>query len=186
MFLVDGSGSVEAYGRGNFKRCLNFVKQVASSFTISKADGHVSVTVFSSRAQVIFDLNRYTNINQIFQAVDGIKYPRRGTRTGLGLKTVFARVLSGARKGTPRVLIVMTDGRTRDKISMISRKFHKAGVAVYAIGVGRKYREKELRIMASSPKPKHVLKIEFSLLTNLISKLQADVCKGNVRCYFVF
>ena len=73
MFLVDGSGSVEAYGRGNFKRCLNFVKQVASAFAISRTQGHISVTVFSSKTQVIFHLNSYTNVQQIYQAIDRIR-----------------------------------------------------------------------------------------------------------------
>ena len=73
MFLVDGSGSIEAYGKGNFKRCLNFVKQVASSFTISRTEGRISVTVFSSRPQLIFTLNRYTNVKEVYQAVDRIR-----------------------------------------------------------------------------------------------------------------
>jgi hypothetical protein len=73
MFLVDGSGSIESYGRGNFQRCLNFVKQVASSFVISKTQGRVSVTVFSSKAKVIFGLNRYRTVQGVFRAVDKIR-----------------------------------------------------------------------------------------------------------------
>ena len=73
MFLVDGSGSIEAYGRGNFKRCLNFVKQVAGSFAISKTAGRISVTVFSSKSYLIFDLNRYTDVKAVYRAVDRIK-----------------------------------------------------------------------------------------------------------------
>jgi hypothetical protein len=73
MFLADGSGSIESYGRGNFKRCLNFVKQVASSFTISRTQGRISVTVFSSKTKVIFHLNSYTNVQQVYRAIDGIR-----------------------------------------------------------------------------------------------------------------
>jgi hypothetical protein len=73
MFLVDGSGSIESYGKGNFKRCLNFVKQVAGSFSISRTKGRISVTVFSSRTKVIFHLNSYSNAQQIYRAVDRIR-----------------------------------------------------------------------------------------------------------------
>jgi hypothetical protein len=73
MFLVDGSGSIESYGRGNFKRCLNFVKQVASAFSISRSKGRISVTVFSSKTKVIFHLNRYSNVKQIYAAVNRIR-----------------------------------------------------------------------------------------------------------------
>ena len=74
MFLVDGSGSIESAGRGNFKRCLNFVKQVASAFVISRTQGRVSVTVFSSKTKVIFHLNAHSNVKQVYRAVDKIRY----------------------------------------------------------------------------------------------------------------
>ena len=180
MFLVDGSGSVEAYGKGNFKRCLDFVKQVTSSFSVSRAEGHVSVTVYSTSPQTTFDLNTYYDINQVFKAVDVIKYPGKGTRTGQGLKSVYTKILTGARKGTPRVLIVMTDGKSQDKVDLYSRKLHRAGVAVYAIGIGRNFNEKDLKIMASSPKLKHVIKVDFPQMTTVISQIQAEVCKGKL------
>ena len=72
----------------------------------------------------------------------------------------------------------MTDGRSRTSVNSYSRKLHKAGVAVYAIGIGRRYNKKQLRIMASSPKNKHVITVGFSQLNTVIKKIQARVCKG--------
>ena len=88
-FLIDGSGSIEAYGRGNFRRCLNFVKRVVASFRISPRQTRVGVVLFSSRAWLVFNFRRYRNKQSMLRAVDKIRYPRGGTRTGRALR--FAR-----------------------------------------------------------------------------------------------
>ena len=51
-FLIDGSGSIEQAGAGNFKKELNFVKQIVNGFKVSKKDTHVGVIIFSSDARV--------------------------------------------------------------------------------------------------------------------------------------
>lgn len=53
-FLIDGSGSIERAGPGNFKRELNFVKQIVKGFEVSKEGTHVGVIIFSSGARVCF------------------------------------------------------------------------------------------------------------------------------------
>ena len=88
-FLIDGSGSIEAYGRGNFRRCLNFVKRVVASFRISPRQTRVGVVLFSSRAWLVFNFRRYRNKQSMLRAVDKIRYPRGGTKTGRALR--FAR-----------------------------------------------------------------------------------------------
>ena len=50
--LIDGSGSIEQTGPGNFKRELNFVKQIVSAFEVSRDGTHVGIIIFSSDAKV--------------------------------------------------------------------------------------------------------------------------------------
>ena len=66
----------------------------------------------------------------------------------------------------------MTDGRSRTRVNSYSKKLHRAGVAVYAVGIGRKFNTRQLREMASSPKNKHVITVGFSKLHSVISKIQ--------------
>ena len=87
-------------------------------------------------------------------------------------------MLPGARRGYPKVLIVMTDGRSRDRVNHYSKLLHKAGVAVYAVGIGKKYNRRQLRVMASSPKNKHVITVGFAQLSSLVRKMQNKVCRG--------
>ena len=85
-FLIDGSGSIEAYGRGNFRRCLNFVKRVVASFGISPSQTRVGIVLFSSRAWLIANFRSYRNKQSVLHAIGRVRYPRGGTRIGRALR----------------------------------------------------------------------------------------------------
>lgn len=97
-FLIDGSGSIERSGRGNFRRCLNFVKRMVSSFKVSPSYTRVGVTLFSSRTWLVFGFNRFRNKRQIYRAIDRIRYPSGGTRIGSALRFVKYRLFQGSRR----------------------------------------------------------------------------------------
>ena len=88
-FLIDGSGSINAYGRGNFRRCLNFVKRLVASFSISPRKTRVGIILFSTRAWLIANFRRYRNKQSLLRAIGRIRYPRGGTNIGRALN--FAR-----------------------------------------------------------------------------------------------
>ena len=88
-FLIDGSGSINAYGRGNFRRCLNFVKRLVASFSISPTQTRVGIVLFSHRAWLIANFRRYRNKQSLLRAIGRIRYPRGGTKIGRALE--FAR-----------------------------------------------------------------------------------------------
>ena len=87
--LIDGSGSINAHGRGNFRRCLNFVKRLVASFTISPTQTRVGIVLFSHRAWLIANFRRYRNKQSLLRAISRIRYPRGGTKIGRALR--FAR-----------------------------------------------------------------------------------------------
>ena len=102
-FIIDGSGSIEAYGRGNFRRCLNFVKAIVSRFNINNGQTRIGVVLFSSRPRLIFDFRRYRRKNQILNAINRIRYPRGGTKTGYAMRYCYSRVFRYARRGVRKV-----------------------------------------------------------------------------------
>ena len=104
-FLIDGSGSIERSGRGNFRRCLNFVKRVVASFAVSPSYTRVGIALFSSRAWLVFNFNRYRNKRQIFRAVDHIRYPRGGTRIGSALRFVQRRLFRRSRRRKVSIIL---------------------------------------------------------------------------------
>ena len=92
VFLIDGSGSIEANGRGNFQRCLNFVKRLVASFAVSPRQTRVGIVLFSTRPWLIANFRSYRTTQSVLHAVSRIRYPRGGTRIGRALRFVKNRL----------------------------------------------------------------------------------------------
>ena len=97
-FLIDGSGSIETSGRGNFQRCIEFVKTVVSSFSISPSRTRVGVALFSSRAWLILNFYHSTSKAKVLYTISRIRYPHGGTRIGKALYFVLNRLFRWSRR----------------------------------------------------------------------------------------
>jgi len=175
-FVIDGSGSIEAYGRGNFKRCLNFVKRLVVSFKISRRFTRVGVVLFSYRPRLIFRFSSYSRKRDILRAINKIKYPRGGTKTGLAM-SYAQRVLFRRRRGSRKsVMIVMTDGRSQDRVSGAARALKTNRVTIFAVGIGRRYNINQLFQIASSRR--HVYTAGFKNLPSIVRVIKTKACAG--------
>ena len=52
LIVIDGSGSIESSGKGNFDKVKNFVEDLIKSFGVSKEGSHVGIIVYSTAVQV--------------------------------------------------------------------------------------------------------------------------------------
>ena len=180
-FVIDASGSIEASGRGNFKRCLNFVKRLVASFKISPRYVRVGAVVYSSKARRMFGFKRYYKKRQLMKAIDRIPYLRRGTRTGYALWYAQRYLFRGQRRRCKRVLIVMTDGRSSDRVRSRSKALHRSGINTFAIGIGKNYNMRQLIQIASSKRNVYVAR--FRNLPNIVRVIKSKACKGKVLIY---
>lgn len=174
-FLLDASGSVEMYGKGNFKRMKDFIKMVAEEFVISRRGTHVGVVVYATRAVSAFGFKRYYSRKSVFRAIDRIRYLRGGTRTGLALRRA-RRFLYNRRTPRRKVLVIMTDGITYDDIKKPTRQLHRMGVETYALGIGLKYSKRQLLLMATDRR--HVKTSKFANLRKVAKLIVKDICKS--------
>ena len=181
-FVIDASGSIEASGRGNFKRCLNFVKRLVASFKISPRYARVGVVVYSSKARMRFGFKRYYKKRQLMKAIDRIPYLRRGTRTGYALWYAQRYLFRGQRRRCKRVLIVMTDGRSSDRVRSRAKALHRSGINTFAIGIGKNYNMRQLIQIASSKRNVYVAR--FRNLPNIVRVIKSKACKGKLLIYF--
>lgn len=177
-FIIDGSGSVEMYGKGNFKRCLNFVKALTRAFEISPTDTRVGAIVFSSRSELQFTFNQYTTQAEIETAIDSIKYPGYTTNTGAAMTMAKDRLLNDARTGVPRVLVVLTDGRSGDDVVKPSEELRNAGVIIFAVGLGKKYNLAQLNAIANKG---NVFTADFDEMMTIVTTMQEKLCKGKAN-----
>ena len=181
-FVIDASGSIEASGRGNFKRCLNFVKSLVASFKISPRYARVGAVVYSSKARRMFGFKRYYKKRQLMKSIDRIPYLRRGTRTGYALWYAQRYLFRGQRRRCKRVLIVMTDGRSSDRVRSRSKALHRSGINTFAIGIGKNYNMRQLIQIASSKRNVYVAR--FRNLPNIVRVIKSKACKGKLLIYF--
>ena len=181
-FVIDASGSIEASGRGNFKRCLNFVKRLVASFKISPRYARVGAVVYSSKARGMFGFKRYYKKRQLMKAIDRIPYLRRGTRTGYALWYAQRYLFRGQRRSCKRVLIVMTDGRSSDRVRSRAKALHRSGINTFAIGIGKNYNMRQLIQIASSKRNVYVAR--FRNLPNIVRVIKSKACKGTLLIYF--
>ena len=173
VFLVDGSGSIEKYGKGNFKRCLRFVRQMVKSFTVSRKQVRVGIVLFSSRPLLVSRLSG--NQRRLLSQIRGIRYPRGGTRTGRALSYTYRRILQRSRR-RKKVIIVMTDGKSQDSVKRVAGNIRRAGVKIFSIGIGTHYSMGQLIQMASHRK--NVFTADFRNLVSIVRAVKQKACMG--------
>ncbi|XP_057195961.1 collagen alpha-1(XIV) chain isoform X2 [Triplophysa rosa] len=173
-FLVDGSWSI---GDDNFQKIIRFLYSTTGALDVIGPEGtQVAIAQFSDDARTEFKLNSHSDKESLLDAVQRITYKGGNTKTGRAIKHVKEAIFSedaGVRRGIPKVLVVLTDGRSQDDVNKISKEMQTEGFIIFAIGFAdADYGE--LVNIASKPSERHVFfvddldafkKIEEQLIT---------------------
>ncbi|XP_049340727.1 collagen alpha-1(XII) chain isoform X3 [Astyanax mexicanus] len=178
VFLVDGSWSV---GRENFKHIRSFISAVTGAFDIGEDKSRVGVVQYSSDTRTEFTLSQYLRRAELLRAISSLPYKGGDTMTGDALdylhKNIFTET-AGTRKGYPKVLVVITDGKSEDPVENYAKKLRDSGVEIFTLGI-KEADEEELRQMASTPYNTHVYTVpNFDLIKNVQKSLTTQVCAG--------
>lgn len=178
---MDQSGSI---GRYNHNIALNFLKRVVDFFNIGSNLTQVGLVTYSTNARVRFDLNDFSTKSDILNQISNVRYTGGWTATALGLFQAGV-ILNpteerGARPiadGIPRVVILLTDGRSnRVPIDTVATSLHDFGVQVYTVGIGNIYLP-ELKFIASDPDPYHIFLLDsFSDAEGFVDFLSYTTC----------
>ena len=178
-FLVDGSGSIEHYGKGNFQKVKDFIKEMIRGFNVGKDDTHVGLVLFSSNVEVVFDFDEHYDKTNVLQEIDDMNYPGQSTLTGLGLSKAREELFEkGSRAGVPSMLLVITDGKSADSVEEPAQKLRDSGVTIYSIGIGKNFEASELNAMATDPDSDHVFTADFDAMGTIVETIKGQMCKG--------
>lgn len=181
MFLIDGSASVERYGIGNFRRLIDFVRDVVIGFRVSRGNTRVGTIVFGTKPYVLFGFNKYTNNGALFNKLNqGVQYPKSGSRIGRALLMAQNRLFrkNSRRSRTTKVVVIITDGSSMDDVAGPSNALKALGVRIYCVGVGRYINGRQLDIMASPPRKNHIFTADWKHLSVIVNDLRNAVCLG--------
>ncbi|KAL0969281.1 hypothetical protein UPYG_G00224980 [Umbra pygmaea] len=178
VFLVDGSWSV---GRENFRLIRTFISTMAGAFDIGEEKTRVAVVQYSTDTRTEFTLNRYTKRGELLKAINSLPYKGGNTMTGDAidylLKNIFTEA-AGARKGFPKIAMIITDGKSQDPVEEYAKRLRNIGVEIFALGI-KGADEDELKEMASTPHSKHVYNVpNFDVIKAVQERLITQVCSG--------
>ncbi|KXJ16643.1 Complement C2 [Exaiptasia diaphana] len=164
VFVFDASSSINKL---DFKLGIRFaqelVKQLGSTW---KPGGtHVAALTYGTKPQMEFNLGDAStdSADKVIRQLDKIDRLGGGTASQPALDMVKTLVVPQTREGSQKTLFFITDGRSN--IGGSPRKAaaylrEKKDFEIYAVGVGKQVRHRELMSIASHPEDKHVLVVK--------------------------
>lgn len=180
VFVVDSSASV---GQHNFETMLSFINSLVGKFEIGPQAMQVGMVRYNSRNFLEFNLNKYSNITELKNAINNVKYTPGNTATGSAISfmhyNMFARA-SGYRVGVPKIAVVITDGRSQQtwKTREESKAAQRDNIMMFAIGITSHINKAELASIASKPVEKHMISLKsFLALESIVNSLANKTCK---------
>ncbi|XP_071774299.1 collagen alpha-1(XII) chain-like isoform X1 [Centroberyx gerrardi] len=178
VFLIDGSWSI---GDESFNKVIQFVVSMTGAFDVINSKGmQVSFVQYSDDAKTEFKLNTYHDKGIVLSALKTVRYRGGNTKTGVALKHVYEKVFtsdSGMRRNVPKVLVVVTDGRSQDEVKKSAEKLQHSGYSVFVVGVAD-VDQTELRNIGSKPSERHVFVVDdFDAFAKIQDNLITFICE---------
>uniref|UniRef100_A0A672IQK7 Collagen alpha-1(XII) chain n=1 Tax=Salarias fasciatus TaxID=181472 RepID=A0A672IQK7_SALFA len=178
VFLIDGSWSI---GDESFNKVIQFVTSMTAAFDVISPSGmQVSFVQYSDDAKTEFKLNTYHDKGIVLSALQTVRYRGGNTKTGIALKHVYEKVFtsdSGMRRNVPKVLVVVTDGRSQDEVKKSAEKLQHSGYSVFVVGVAD-VDMAELRNIGSKPSERHVFVVDdYDAFAKIQDNLITFICE---------
>ena len=161
VFLLDESGSL---GVSNFQKSLDFVRRLIGSFPEENLRGEngtrFGLSTFSSGYSAEFHMYNYKNQLGYSSAITRVCYSAGSTQLGFALGRVLTDQFSEERglrpkaDGLPRILVVLTDGKSYDNVSTPAKTVRDNEITIYAVGVAS-YDLEQLK--ETAPLDQHVI-----------------------------
>ncbi|KAM6980736.1 uncharacterized protein col7a1 [Aplochiton taeniatus] len=140
---------------------LALIASAAGSLTtIGPRDSQMGLVTYNRQPQIRFLLNRHSNSQTLLQEIMSTQFDY-STVNNIGQALSYTRdyLLSstaGRRPRVPGAVVIITDGRSTDNLTLGANALRAAGVTVLAVGIGRADRE-ELRRAVTDGSPQNLL-----------------------------
>lgn len=188
-FMMDASGSIRfqnpdgSNNDSNWYLLTNFMIDVIENLQIGPDATQVAAIRFSYDAEVMFNLNNFTNAAEMVAFIHTIQLVASTTDTQAALRLLMSDVFqatNGARPGVAKVGIIVTDGQSNvdsgDTIPAADAA-KSAGVRMFVIGLTNQIDVTELEAMASLPLEDYYFnRTTYALVQTVISQLVWSVC----------
>ncbi|OWF46122.1 uncharacterized protein LOC110456139 [Mizuhopecten yessoensis] len=183
VFVMDQSNSLSM---DDNIRSKMFIQDIVNDFQVSLDKTRVGLVTYSTHATTRFHLNTYGSSSAVSTAIDNVPFDSGTTATDEALikaLTDVFQVSHGSRPDAVKVLIVITDGVSNDRLNTIhaAQGIHDNNIVIFSIGVGSHINHAELNAIATSPSCTHVMTVSgYTDLTALKQEIQEKTCRAPV------
>lgn len=174
FFLIDHSGSIYP---NDFHDMKKFIIEFLYTFRIGPQHVRMGVAKFADKPELEFDLMTYTDVKSLENAIINIKQIGGGTETGRALEFMspeFDRAMATRGQKVKEYLVVITDGKSTDKVKAPADKLRSQGVTVYAVGVKNADESQLLEI--SGDRQRTFFVNNFDALKPIKDDIITDIC----------
>lgn len=179
-FLIDVNSN--NFRPDQFDNVLNSVKSTYAAFIIGKDKTRIGVVTYSERPRTAVSLDQYTSRQSLDTAVDQtLMSPLTSpSLLGQGLSAVKQLFYGKSRPETPKILVVITGGKSRDDVIKPSAALKVLNATIFCVGVGHNIDRSELETVASTPTSGHVIMAAISHRETAGENLASRIKKGEV------
>ena len=182
-FVVDGSNVVDEQGTGNFRKCLEFVKDIFRSFPVSMDGVHAGLITYGTNARLNINFDSLLDQLRIEAAIDTISYPGTEPNAGNALGTAMSKLFPhSGRQNVAHVLVLILGSNPKDEVEASAEELRASGIKIFCIGVGGRFDQSQLDMIASSPSDTYVITTEFDTLRSAVPILVSRIGAGKNAC----
>ncbi|MEQ2191313.1 hypothetical protein XENOCAPTIV_026362 [Xenoophorus captivus] len=154
-----------------------FILEFIDTFRIGPQYVRLGVVKYADSPNMEFDLTRYVDKDTLKKAVEEIQQLGGGTETGKALEfmgPLFTTAKTSRGHKVPGYLVVITDGKSADKVKAPAEALRLQGVTIYAIGV-KEAEVEELGEISGTPKRTFFVN-SFDALNLIKDDIITDIC----------
>ncbi|KAK5612077.1 hypothetical protein CRENBAI_000744 [Crenichthys baileyi] len=160
------------------------ISAAGSLAAIGPRDSQVGVVVYSFRPKIWFLLNRHSRSDTLLQEIQATPFDE-SPGNNIGEAVTFTRQYlltpsAGRRQRVPGVIVIISDRKSVDNLTLAASGLRDSGVTVLAVGIGQADTE-ELRRAVTDRSPQNILYTGTAERLNTVHADLADLLCGIAR-----
>ncbi|CAF0820272.1 unnamed protein product [Brachionus calyciflorus] len=172
IYLIDSSRSI---GENNFKEAKKTVVKMIENLETNNSTIKVGLINYSTAImEQSFFIKSEKDKETLVQKISNMPYLNQSTASGDALNKAFKIFDKFGRTKTPRVVLILTDGKSNVGADVFgaAKILKDSHVIVYAVGIKNNINFEELSKIASSPSESYVKKLtEYELIISEINSI---------------
>nr|XP_055239247.1 collagen alpha-6(VI) chain [Gorilla gorilla gorilla] len=172
--LIDGSGSTQAT---DFHEMKTFLSEVVGMFNIAPHKVRVGAVQYADSWDLEFEINKYSNKQDLGKAIENIRQMGGNTNTGAALNFTLSLLRKAKKQRGNKVpchLVVLTNGMSKDSILEPANRLREEHIRVYAIGI-KEANQTQLREIAGEEKRVYYVH-DFDALKDIRNQVVQEIC----------